>query len=91
VSHALSILVCEPEGTGILGLSYDQWPYTISHEQTKQSEVVSSKNVNQTLKPKPNKPAPDHPWRKGFASPLSQKSRNVPAARGGDISTLDNG
>jgi len=61
VSHAPSILVCEPEGTGILGLSYDQWPYTIFHEQTKQSEVVSSNDVNQTLKPKPNKPAPDHP------------------------------
>jgi transposase len=63
-------------------------PYTIFHQQAKQSEVVPSKNVNQVLPPR--KPAPDHPWRKGFATPLSKKSRNVPAARGGDISTLEN-
>jgi len=67
-------------------------PYTIFHKQAKQSETVASKNVNQSLDkklPSPNKPAPDHPWRKGFATPLSKKSRNVPAARGGDISTLE--
>ncbi len=65
-------------------------PYAIFHKQAKQSEVVPSKNVNQVLSPTPHKPAPDHPWRKGFATPLSKKSRNVPAARGGDISTLEN-
>jgi len=65
-------------------------PHTIFHKQAKQSEVVPSKNVNQVLTPTPHQPAPDHPWRKGFATPLSKKSRNVPAARGGDISTLEN-
>ena len=61
-------------------------PYTIFHKQAKQSEVVPSKNVNQVL---PLKPAADHPWRKGFATPLSKERRNVPAPRGGDISTLE--
>jgi len=65
-------------------------PYTIFHKQAKQSQIVPSKNVNQVLPLPPHQPAPDHPWRKGFATPLSKKSRNVPAARGGDISTLEN-
>jgi hypothetical protein len=67
-------------------------PYTVFHKQARQSEVVSAKDVNQSLDKKlspPSKPAPDHPWRKGFATPLSKKSRNVTAARGGDISTLE--
>ncbi len=68
-------------------------PYTIYHRQAKQAEIVSAKQLDQILKEKqlPYKPAPDHPWRKGFATPLSKKSRNVPAARGGDISTLEKG
>jgi hypothetical protein len=66
-------------------------PFTVFHKQAKQSQVVASKDVNRTIQSKPHKPAPDHPWRKGFSSPLSKKSRNVPAARGGDISTLENG
>ena len=66
-------------------------PYTVFHQQAKQSEIVSTKNVNHVLPASPHKPALDHPWRKGFATPLSkQKSRNVPAPRGGDISTLEN-
>jgi transposase len=65
-------------------------PYNVFHRQTKQSEVVIAKDINQALQtksaPVPHKPAPDHPWR---TFPLSKKSRNVPAARGGDISTLE--
>ena len=45
-------------------------PYTVFHQQTKQAEVVAAKDLNQTLQPKPasvpHKPAPDHPWRRGF-------------------------
>jgi len=65
-------------------------PYTIYHRQAKQAEVVSAKNLDSLLNEKrlPTKPAPDHPWRKGFASPLS-KRKNVTAARPGDISTLE--
>ena len=66
-------------------------PYTIFHKQIKQSEVVIAKDLNKTIKiksaPVPHKPAPDHPWHT-FPLPASRKSRNVTAARGGDISTL---
>ena len=67
-------------------------PYTIYHRQAKQAEVVSAKNLSSLLKEKrpPTIPAPDHPWRKGFATPLSKKRRPVPAPRGGDRSTLAN-
>jgi transposase len=62
-------------------------PFTVFHQQAKQSEVVPSKNVNQVLPP--HKPAPDHPWRQGFATPLS-KRRIVTPASAGDISILEN-
>jgi len=64
-------------------------PYNVFHKQAKQSEVVIAKDLNKTIKTKPapatHKPAPDHPWR---TFSLSKKSRNVTAARGGDISTF---
>ena len=59
--------------------------YTIFHQQSKQSEIVDTKQLN-VVAHNPHKPAPDHPWRKGFATPLSKKSRDVPPR--GDISTL---
>jgi|GEM_PF-5135866 hypothetical protein len=54
-------------------------PYTVSHKQVKQSEIVASKNVNlidQKLSSS-NKPTPDHPWRAGFATPLSRKKIEI--------------
>jgi len=65
-------------------------PFTISHQQAKQAEVVSAKQLDLALKEKrvPTKPAPDHPWRKGFATPLS-KRRNVTTPKS-DISTFEN-
>lgn len=67
-------------------------PYTIYHRQAKQAELVATKQLDQVLNEKraPTIPAPDHPWRKGFATPLSKKHRNVPALRDGDISILEN-
>jgi hypothetical protein len=64
--------------------------YSIYKQQTKQAQIVSTKQLDQTLQGirLPPKPAPDHPWRKGFATPLS-KRRNVPPASAGDISTLE--
>ena len=64
-------------------------PYTVYHQQVQQADIVSAKQLDQTLQPTPlpRKPAPDHPWRKGFATPLS-KRRNVTSTR--DISILDN-
>jgi hypothetical protein len=66
-------------------------PYTIYHQQAKQAEVVSTKQLDLALNAKrsPPKPAPDHPWRKGFATPLS-KRRNVTPLPAGDISILEN-
>jgi len=65
-------------------------PYTIYNQQTKQSEVVSAKQLDLAL-PKPHlptKPAPDHPWRQGFATPLSKRQSVTPPKS--DISTLEN-
>jgi len=66
-------------------------PYTIYHQQAKQAEIVSAKQLDLALNEKrlPTKPAPDHPWRKGFATPLS-KPRNVTSSQKGDISILEN-
>jgi len=62
--------------------------YTIFHQQAKQAEIVPAKQIDFALQNqrKAHKPAPDHSWRKGFATPLSQ-SRDVPPR--GDISTLE--
>lgn len=63
-------------------------PYEIYHQQAKQAQVVMAKGVKAALKVRPcAKPAPDHPWR-NYGASLSRA--NVPAPRGGDISTLPN-
>lgn len=66
-------------------------PYSIYNQQAKQAEIVSTKQLDAVLPAKrlPPKPAADHPWRKGFATPLS-KRRNVTPAPPGDISILEN-
>jgi hypothetical protein len=66
-------------------------PFTVYTQQARQAEVVSTKQLALALQAKrlPPKPAPDHPWRKGFATPLSQR-RSVMPAPAGDISTLEN-
>ena len=66
-------------------------PYSIFKQQARQAEIVSSKQLDPALQPKrlPTIPAPDHPWRKGFATPLS-KRRNVTPPSAGDISSLEN-
>jgi transposase len=63
-------------------------PYTIFHKQAHQAEVVSAKDVNQAVQVAslPNKPAPDHPWRRGY--PV-QFSTNPSISAAGDISTLE--
>jgi transposase len=65
-------------------------PYTIFNQQAHQAEVVSAKQLALALKEKrlPSKPAPDHPWRTGFATPLS-KWGSVTRPKS-DISTLEN-
>jgi len=65
-------------------------PYTIYHQQAKQAEIVSAKQLELVLQEKrlPPKPAPDHPWRRGFATPLSK--RGIVTTPKSDISTLEN-
>ena len=65
-------------------------PYSIYHQQLKQAEVVSAKQLDLALQPKrlPTQPAPDHPWRRGFATPLSKRG-NVTLPKS-DISILEN-
>jgi len=64
--------------------------YSIFKQQTKQAEIVSTKQLDHALQEirLPPKPAPNHPWRKGFATPLS-KRRNATPAPPGDISILE--
>ena len=61
--------------------------YTIFHKQAKQAEVVESKHVDLALRNQSHAhvPAPDHPWRKGFATPLSKQRGEISLE--GDIST----
>jgi transposase len=65
-------------------------PYTIYNQQAHQAEVVSAKQIALALQEKrvPHKPAPDHPWRQGFATPLSKRGSVTPPK--GDISILEN-
>jgi transposase len=60
--------------------------FEVYYQQEKQAEVVPSKSIDFELSQpkKPHKPAPDHPWRKGFSTPLSKKN----VANDGDILTL---
>ena len=54
--------------------------YTIFKKQAKQAEVLSSKEVDRKVDKvrKEYKPAPDHPWRKGFSTPLSKPNADIP-------------
>lgn len=65
-------------------------PFTSYHQQAKQAEIVPAKQLDLALQEKrlPQKPAPEHPWRRGFATPLS-KRKNVTTPKS-DISTLEN-
>jgi len=60
-------------------------PFTLFEQQAKQSAIVPSKLVNDSLdsttRRTPTKPAADHPWR-------TYKIRRTPSSPPGDISTL---
>lgn len=60
--------------------------FEVYYQQEKQAEVVPSKSIDFELRQsnKSHKPAPDHPWRKGFSIPVSIE--NPP--NNGDILTL---
>ena len=66
-------------------------PYTIYTHQAHQADIVSAKQLDPAFptKPLPHKPAPDHPWRLGFATPLSKRG-SVSSRPTEDISILEN-
>jgi transposase len=66
-------------------------PFTIFNQQARQAEIVSAKHLDQALHKQrmPTIPGPDHPWRKGFATPLSKRG-NATSFPKSDISALDN-
>jgi hypothetical protein len=53
--------------------------YKIFKKQAKQSEVLSSKDIDAKVDKvrKQYKPAHDHPWRKGFSTPLSKPEADI--------------
>jgi len=80
------VTVCEHAQGDILILFKNQpLEYTVFHRQKHQSDVVPAKSIDHELR-KPYQPAPDHPWRKGFKTPLSKPG----ALSQWDILTLDN-
>ena len=62
----VEVTICQ-DAQGKVTILYkgDQLAYTIFQKQEHQSEVVTSKQVEHVRKP--FHPAPDHPWRSGFA------------------------
>ena len=71
--HAI-VIVCLDAQANVTILYKDKpLDYTVFHQQAKQAEVVETKHLDHALLNAANahKPAPDHPWRKGFATPLS--------------------
>jgi hypothetical protein len=60
--------------------------FEVYHQQEKQAIVVPSKSIDFELRnaAKAHTPAPDHPWRKSFATPLSRRDTTTE----GDILTL---
>jgi len=66
-------------------------PFTLYTQQARQAEIVSAKHLVQALHKQrvPTIPGPDHPWRKGFATPLS-KNRHATSSPKSDISALEN-
>lgn len=60
--------------------------FTVYYQEQNQAVVVPAKSIDYELRnlAKAHKPAADHPWRKGFKTPLSKKN----ALNEGDILTL---
>jgi len=86
-----TVTVCL-DAQGTITILYKGQPlsYTVFHKQTAQAQIVESKHIDFALRYQKNAhtPAPDHPWRN--YNTLPSNPTDVPAPRGGDISTLEN-
>lgn len=73
---------------GEITILYKNQPllFEVHHQQQKQAKVVPAKSIDFELRNASyaHTPAPDHPWRKGFSTPLSRHS----SLTEGDILTL---
>ena len=70
------VTVCE-NAQGVFTILYKGRPlnFSIFHQQQRQAEVVSSKEIDSQLHKlkKPHKPAADHPWRQ-YGQPINGKA-----------------
>lgn len=65
-----SVTVCLDQQDNVQILYKDKpLQYSVFHNQARQAEIVDSKSIDHVIN---NTPASDHPWRKGFATPLSR-------------------
>lgn len=74
------VTVClDAEGKVTILYKNKELAYTVFKEQAKQAQVSSSKDLDRTVDKvrKQHKPAPDHPWRKGYATPLTRSKADI--------------
>lgn len=82
-SYALrkaKVTVClDTDGTVTILYKNKELAYTTFKKQAKQSEISSSKDLDRKVDKvrKQHKPAHDHPWRKGFSTPLSKPKADI--------------
>ena len=86
MKNATVTILESPKGEITILYKNQPLPFEIFQQQEKQAKVVPAKSVDFELRNAANAhpPAKDHPWRKGFATPLSKPS----APTEGDSLTL---
>ena len=85
--HKAPVTICQDEHDKVVILYKGKLlDYTLLHQQKRQSEVVTPKQIDFALRnqSKAHKPAPNHPWHRNTPTPPSQEHSGVAAARGGD-------
>ena len=86
MKNAVVTVLESPQGEITILYKNQPLAFEVYHQQEKQAIVVPAKSIDFELRnaAKAHAPAADHPWRKGFATPLSKQA--APAK--GDILTL---
>ncbi len=72
MKNAIVMVLESPQGEITILYKNQPLAFEVYHQQEKQAKVVPAKSINFELRKaaKAYSPAPDHPWRKGFATPL---------------------
>lgn len=86
MKNAVVTVLESPKGEITILYKNQPLAFEVYHQQEKQAKVVPAKSIDFELRNAANAhpPAVDHPWRKGFANPLSRPD----APTKGDILTL---